>query len=56
MKGFEDIGHVRRFGHRAFCECNFEEQFSCCMVLPGFLVDFFCSLERVFLDDGAWER
>jgi hypothetical protein len=41
---FGYIGHVCRFDHRVFCECNFEEHFSCCMMLPRFLVDFCCSL------------
>jgi hypothetical protein len=49
------IGHVCRFCPRALCECNLEEQFSCCMMLPGFLVGFRCSLGGVFLDEDAWE-
>ncbi|RHN67886.1 hypothetical protein MtrunA17_Chr3g0107601 [Medicago truncatula] len=44
---FGYFGHLCRFGYKAFCECNFEEQFSCCMMLPGFLVGFYCSLGGV---------
>ncbi|RHN60526.1 hypothetical protein MtrunA17_Chr4g0026781 [Medicago truncatula] len=40
------IGHLHRFGHRAFCECNFKEQFSCCMMLTGFLGGFCCFFGR----------